>query len=84
MAKKIIRVEDILNLMYDDDKVYVSFYAYGMSYAQSWNDGFKTVKECKENFRFDCKRAVVGRIEEAHSFDGEAMGAVHIKAEMVY
>ena len=83
MAKKFVRVEDILKLMCDEDEVYVSFYAYGMSYAQSWVDGFKTVKECKDNFKYDCKRAMVVCIEEARSHKGESMNAIHIKAEMV-
>lgn len=62
MAKKKILVKDILATMEDDEKVVITFFAYGIWYANSWNDNMRTVRDCKENLRYDCIVAQVGRI----------------------
>lgn len=57
MAKKKILVSDILDLLDDGTKINCSFTAYGVSYADSWNDGMRTVADCKDRLRHECLNA---------------------------
>ena len=59
MTKKKLKVKDILALMTDNSKANVVFYAYGIYYGSALADGMETVKDCKEQLRYDCLNAVV-------------------------
>lgn len=76
MTIKKISVKDILAFMPDDDKVYVVFYAYGIYYGSSHADGLETVKDCKEQLRYDCLNAHVTSMSSEDGFV--------IDAEIVY
>ncbi len=75
MAKKLL-VKDILNVMPDDLQIDCVFYAYGIHYAQSRNDGMMTVKECKEGLRYDCLNALVASIKTGTTGDGKTVQVV--------
>lgn len=78
MAKpKKILVEDILKLTTDETLIAISFYAYGIHYSYSSDSG-KTAKELKENLRYDCMRAQVGRIQNGLN------GEIILSAEIVH
>ena len=57
--KKQLTVSDILNVMGDSQPVVCSFTAYGVPYADSYTDGMRTAKDCKEQLRYDCLNALV-------------------------
>ena len=86
MAKKAkkIMVEDILNLMQDDEKVVVHIFAYGIHAADTYRDGMRTAKDCRENMNYDCLRAQVGRISRDSIIDDPSNQFVSIAAEVVH
>lgn len=53
MKKKSIKVNDILDLMKDTDKVDIGFYAYGIKSCDTWEDGFRTVRDIREGMSDD-------------------------------
>lgn len=57
--KKEVVISDILNVMDEDQLVVCTFSAYGVGYADSWTDGMRTVKECKDRLRYDCLNSIV-------------------------
>ena len=57
--KKKITVENILSIMDGEQAVIVDVYAYGISYANSWRDGFRTVDDCLNGIRKDILLATV-------------------------
>lgn len=61
MAKKLL-VKDVLNIIDDKQVVNCVFYAYGVYYASSFDDGMKTTADCKEGLRYDCLNAKVLKI----------------------
>lgn len=61
MAKKLL-VKDILDIIDDSQVVNCVFYAYGVYYASSYDDGMKTPAECKSGLRRDCLNALVQKI----------------------
>lgn len=62
--KKLV-VKDILNLIEDEEKVACNFYAYGVFYASSMDDGMQTVADCKDNLNYDCINARVTSLSVA-------------------
>lgn len=62
MAKKKITVKNILELMEKDDMVIVHIYAYGTTYATTWEEGIEDVEDCINRMRTDCLNAKVYRI----------------------
>lgn len=59
MAKKKITVKDLLELTkYHEQRVVITFYAYGSIYGDSLDSG-KTAEELLENMRYDCLNATV-------------------------
>lgn len=63
MPTKKITVKDILELMWENDRVIVRFYAYGIPCANTWEDNMETVSECLFNMRYECLNAKVRRID---------------------
>jgi len=61
MAKKLL-VKDILDIMDSDQVVNCVFYAYGVYYASSLDDGMQTPADCKKGLRYDCLNALVKKI----------------------
>ena len=68
--KKLI-VSDILNIMEDEEEVNCNFTAYGVHYASSWNDGMRTVADCKDRMNYNCIHALVTGIRHVETFDHE-------------
>lgn len=60
---KKITAKDILSLMDEEQEVIIAVYAYGISYANSWTDGFSTVNECLHHVREDILSARVCGVE---------------------
>ena len=58
MAKKKITVKDLLGLTNNEQRVVITFYAYGSIYGNSLDSG-KTAEELLENMRYDCLNATV-------------------------
>ena len=58
MAKKKIAVKDLLGLTNNEQRVVITFYAYGSIYGNSLDSG-KTAEELLENMRYDCMNATV-------------------------
>ena len=69
MAKKIIRVEDLLKLMDDDCGVHVNFTAYGVHWGNSTDSG-TTAEELLKNMRHDCLKA---QVFDIHSWNCDDM-----------
>lgn len=66
---KKLTVKDILAVMDDKQEVNCHFTAYGITYANSWDDGLKTVAECKDGMNYDCINALVTGIRHTETFD---------------
>ena len=58
MAKK-LTVKRVLETLPKKDEIVVAIYAYGMSYANTWTDGMRTVEECLDRMNYDCINAGV-------------------------
>lgn len=66
-----LKVKDILSVMQGEQKVNCHFTAYGITYADSWNDGMRTVAECLDQLNYDCSNALVTGITLGETFDQE-------------
>ncbi len=75
--KKELLVDDVLEKMPDSARVVCVFYAFGIYYGDTQRDSMNTVKQCKENMNYDCKKALITKIEASQD-------AVHICAEIVH
>lgn len=64
-------VADILDMMDESLEVNCAFTAYGVQYASSWNDGMRTVADCKDRLNYDCIHARVTGICQNETGDGE-------------
>ena len=86
MAKRVrkILVEDILNLMQDDEKVVVHIFAYGIHATDTYSDGMRTAKDCRERMNRQCLRALVGRVFMDENIQDPNDKFIGISAEMVY
>ena len=75
--KKELLVEDILKHFKDDEEVVITFFAYGIRCGVAWNDGLKTAKQLRDGLRYDCLRALVGRVTVID-------GLINIGAEIIH
>jgi len=82
MAKKNILVKDLLNYFPEESEdLVITFYAYGVYYANTAIDDIYTIKELKGRLRNDCLRAKVTRLQINDS--GNTKAYLKVYAEMV-
>lgn len=86
MAKK-LTVKRVLETLPKDDKISVQLYAYGITFANTWTDGMKTVGECLDRMNSDCLNAGVVYIRAnwvKENVEDERYYIPVIGAEIVY
>lgn len=57
-----MKVKEQLKLIEKDQKVNCVFYAYGIFYASSWDDGMVTAEDCLDRLNYTCMNSKVSKI----------------------
>lgn len=60
-----MKVKEQLKLIEKDQKVNCVFYAYGIFYASSWDDGMVTAGDCLDGLNYTCMNAKVLKINSS-------------------